>query len=105
MYIISKIDLVCAENGKVQPYNGKVKGLILTSTFPFSVAVNWQYTKEDGTPLMSGTKYLTEEEADALFGTPLTSIAVAKQVFYGAMMYEMAEAFGCDITDLELVNV
>jgi len=103
MYIKSKVDLSCAENGKVQPYNGKVKGLILTSTFPFSVAVNWQYTKEDGTHLMSGTKFLTEEEADALFGTPLTSIAVAKQVFYGAMMVEMADSFGCAVSDLELI--
>jgi hypothetical protein len=46
---------------------------------------------------------LTNEQADALLSTPITSMEVAEQVFYGAMKVEMASTFGIKVNNF--VNI
>lgn len=95
------LNVTCPEKGKVQPYVGKVIGKLLTVVMKPSLAVNWEYQKEDGTPLMSGTENYTMEQANAMLTTPITSMEVADVVFYGAMKVEMASTFGIEVTDFE----
>jgi hypothetical protein len=101
MKIKTTVDVTCSEQGKVAPYNGKLIGKLLNVVMYPQVASNWEYQKEDGTPILSGTLFLTNEQADLLLTTPITSMAVAEQVFYGAMKVEMAETFGILVTDFE----
>ena len=68
--------------------------------FPNAVA-NWEYQKEDGTPIMSGTSTFTTEQADALLASPITSMEVAEQVFYGAMKVEMASTLNISVGQIE----
>jgi hypothetical protein len=98
------VNVTCSENGKVQPYNGKVIGKLLTVIMFPMLQVSWQYQKEDGTPLLTGATTLTNEEADLLLTTPITSIEVAEQVFYGAMRVEMASAFEISVNQIEEIN-
>jgi hypothetical protein len=101
MKIKTTVDVSCPIKGKVEVYTGKLIGNLLTVVmFPNAVA-NWEYQKEDGTPIMSGTSTFTTEQADALLTSPITSMEVAEQVFYGAMKVEMAQTFGISVNDFE----
>ena len=101
MKIKTTVDVNCPIQGKVESYNGKLVGKLLTVVmFPNAVA-NWEYQKEDGTPIMSGTSTFTTEQADALLASPITSMEVAEQVFYGAMKVEMAQTFGISVSQIE----
>jgi hypothetical protein len=103
MKVKTTVDVNCPIKGKVEIYNGKLIGNLLTVVmFPNAVA-NWEYQKEDGTPIMSGTSTFTTEQADALLTSPITSMEVAEQVFYGAMKVEMAQTFGISVNDF--VNI
>jgi hypothetical protein len=103
MKLKTKVDVTCSEAGKVQPYTGKVLGeLLVVVMFP-QVRVNWEYQKEDGTPILSGVTEFTTEQADELLTTPITSIEVAKEVFYNAMKIEMASAFDIKTNQIESI--
>jgi len=101
--IKTTVNVNCPIQGKVEVYNGELIGKLLTLVMYPSVSANWEYQKADGTPIMSGTLNLTNEQADALLTTPISSMAVAEQVFYGAMKVEMASTFGISVNDF--VNV
>lgn len=103
MELKTKVNVTCSENGKVQPYNGKVIGKLLTVVMFPSVQACWEYKKEDGTILMSGVLSLTNEQADALLTNPISSMMVAEQVFYGAFRVEMASTFGITTSQIEIV--
>ena len=102
MKLKTTVDVTCSEQGKVAPYTGKLIGQLLNVVMYPQVSSNWEYQKEDGTPILSGTLFLTNEEADLLLTTPISSMAVAEQVFYGAFRIEMAEVFGISVNDIEI---
>ena len=98
------INVNCAEQGKVTPYNGIVVGKLNTVVMMPSVQANWSYQKEDGTLLMSGTTIIEEATADTVLGAnAIDSMAKAEQVFYGVLKSEMATVFGISETDIELI--
>ena len=102
MKIKTTVDVTCPIQGKVQGYTGKLIGELLTVVMYPNAVASWQYCKEDGTPILRGEPLkLTNEQADLLLTTPITSMAVAEQVFYGAMKVEMAETFSIEVTDFE----
>ena len=101
MKIKTTVDVTCPVKGKVESYTGKLIGNLLTVVMYPSVVANWEYQKEDGTPIMSGTTSFTKEQADDLLTSPITSMEVAEQVFYGAMKVEMASTFGVSLADFE----
>lgn len=101
MKIKTTVDITCSEQGKVAPFTGIVEGKLLNVVMYPQAQACWQYSKEDGTHLLGGVLKLTSEQADALLTTPITSMEVAEQVFYGAMKVEMAETFGILVTDFE----
>lgn len=95
------VNVNCAEQGKVTPYNGIVVGKLNTVVMMPSVQANWSYQKEDGTPLMSGTSTIDEATADAVLGAnSIDSMAKAEQVFYGVLKSEMALVFGIDASEI-----
>jgi hypothetical protein len=102
MYLKTKIDVTCSEVGSVQPYTGKVVGKLLVVVMFPSVEASWEYQKDDETILMSGVINLTNEQADELLTTPITSMEVAEQVFYSAMQVEMASAFNINVNQIEI---
>ena len=102
MKLKTKIDVICSEVGNVQPYNGKVIGRLLSVVMFPEVRAGWEYQKEDETILMSGVINLTNEQADELLTTPITSMEVAEEVFYGAMQVEMASAFNINVNQIEI---
>lgn len=98
------VNVSCAEQGKVAPYNGIVVGKLATVVMMPSVQANWLYEKEDGTYLMSGTSTIDEATADAVLGAnAIDSMAKANQVFYGVLKSEMAITFGINESDIEIV--
>jgi len=101
--IKTTVEVNCPVRNKVEIYTGELIGKLYNVVMYPSVSANWEYQKADGTPIMSGTLFLTNEQADALLATPITSMAVAEQVFYGAMKVEMASTFGISVNDF--VNV
>lgn len=104
MKIKTTVDVTCPIQGKVQGYTGKLIGELLTVVMYPSVVASWQYCKEDGTPILTGEPLrLTNEQADALLTSPITSMAVAENVFYGAMKVEMASTFEISVNDIEII--
>lgn len=104
MELKTKVNVTCSEQGKVAPYNGKLVGKLLTVVMYPRVSACWEYRKEDGTPILSGTSVFTNEQADDLLTNPITSIEVAEQVFYGAMKVEMATTFGITLANIDIVS-
>lgn len=101
MKIKTTVDVSCPIKGSVQIYTGKLIGNLLTVVmFPNAVA-NYEYQKEDGTVIFSDTETFTKEQADALLASPINSMEVAEQVFYGAMKVKMASTFGITVNDFE----
>ena len=102
MKIKTTVDVTCPIQGKVQGYTGKLIGELLTVVMYPSVVASWQYCKEDGTPILTGEPLkLTNEQADLLLTTPISSMAVAEQVFYGAMKAQMADTFSIQANQFE----
>lgn len=105
MRIKTTVDVTCPIQGKVEGYTGKLIGKLLKVEMYPSVAADWEYQKEDGTPILTGEPIrLTNEQADALLSTPISSMAVAEQVFYGAMKVEMANTFSINVNQFVNIN-
>jgi len=105
MKAITTVNVSCPEQGKVQPYNGILVGKLLTVVMLPSVQANWEYQKEDGTPLMSGTTTIPNEVADVVLGAnPIDSMSKADEVFYGVLRQEMATTFGIELEEIEIVE-
>lgn len=101
MKIKTTVDVSCPIKGSIQIYTGKLIGNLLTVVMYPNAVANYEYQKEDGTVIFSGNKPFTTEQANALLASPITSMEVAEQVFYGAMKVEMASTFGIEVTDFE----
>ena len=103
MKIKTTVDVTCPIQGKVQGYTGKLIGELLTVVMYPSVVASWQYCKEDGTPILTGEPLkLTSEQVDAILSaTPINSMEVAEQVFYGTMKVEMADTFSIQVNQFE----
>ena len=102
MELKTLVNVTCSENGKVQPYTGLVVGKLLSvQMYPIVKAV-WGYYKEDNTLLISDIFTLTNEQANEMLTTPITSMEVAEDVFYNAMRIEMAQTFGIETNQIEL---
>lgn len=101
MKAITTVDVTCPEQGKVQPYVGKVQGVLLTVVMLPSVQANWEYQKEDGTPILTGTTTIDEATGNAVLGAnQIDSMSKAEQVFYGTLKAEMALTFGIDESEI-----
>lgn len=101
MRAITTVNVTCPEQGKVQPYNGILVGKLLTVVMYPSVQANWEYQKEDGTPLMSGTSTIDNATANSILGlTPIDSMSKAEEVFYGTLKAEMASTFGIELDEI-----
>lgn len=101
MRAITTVNVTCPEKGKVQPYNGILVGKLLTVVMYPSVQANWEYQKEDGTPLMSGTSTIDNATANSILGaTPIDSMSKAEEVFYNTLKVEMASTFGIELDEI-----
>lgn len=113
MYIKSKVD-VEFNTGVNSRETGKLIGKLESSAWMWEqkqAGCNYAYFKEDGTQVSKSGYLINEETIETLWNAVKDSIPSelshfdqSEMKFYLGFMHEMANIFGIEVSEIELIN-
>lgn len=104
MKAVTKVEVTYNVPNKVNKQEqGIIEGRILSVIMYPTASVIYQYNIKNGTSLLSGTKNIDTETANAILNAnPIDSMQKAEQIFYATLKSEMAITFGVSQSDIEI---